>query len=45
MLARPFGGTIKATNFASTIMHLVTQPDDATTIHPHVIPFRGAFSA
>lgn len=45
MLARPFGGTIKATNFASTIMHLVTQPDDATTIHPHIIPFRGAFSA
>lgn len=45
ILARPFGGTITAENFASTIMHLVTQPVDATTIHPHVIPFRGALSA
>jgi NAD(P)-dependent dehydrogenase (short-subunit alcohol dehydrogenase family) len=45
ILARPFGGTITADNFASTIMYLVTQPVDATTIHPHVIPFRGAFSA
>ena len=45
ILARPFGGTITAENFARTIMHLVTQPVDATTIHPHVIPFRGAFSA
>jgi len=45
MLARPFGGTITTENFASTIMYLVTQPPDATTIHPHVIPFRGAFSA
>jgi 3-oxoacyl-[acyl-carrier protein] reductase len=45
ILARPFGGTITADNFAGTIMYLVTQPVDAITIHPHVIPFRGAFSA
>lgn len=44
ILARPFGGTITADNFASTVIYLVTQPVDATTIHPHVIPFRGAFS-
>ena len=44
-LARPFGGAITAENFASTIMYLVSQPVDATTLHPHVIPFRGAFNS
>ena len=44
MLARPFGGTITADNFASTIMRLVTLPEDANVVHPHVIPFRGAFT-
>jgi NAD(P)-dependent dehydrogenase (short-subunit alcohol dehydrogenase family) len=44
MLAKPFGGTIRAENFADTIMRLVAQPEDATVVHPHVIPFRGAFS-
>ena len=43
MLARPFGGAITAEHFADTVMHLVTQPDDAIIIHPHVLPFRGAF--
>lgn len=42
-LARPFGGTIAADNFANAVMYLVTQPVDATILHPHVIPFRGAF--
>jgi 3-oxoacyl-[acyl-carrier protein] reductase len=44
MLARPFGGAITAENFASTVMQLVTQPADSTVVHPHVIPFRGAFA-
>ena len=44
MLARPFGGAITAKHFADTIMHLVTQPDDTTIVHPHVLPFRGAFN-
>lgn len=44
MLARPFGGTITAENFASTIMQLVTLPEDVNVVHPHVIPFRGAFT-
>lgn len=44
MLARPFGGTITAENFASTVVRLATQSVDATVVHPHVIPFRGAFN-
>ena len=44
MLARPFGGAIVADSFASTIMSLVTQPADATIVHPHILPFRGAFA-
>ena len=44
MLARPFGGAITAKHFADTVMHLVTQPDDAIIVHPHVLPFRGAFN-
>ena len=43
MLARPFGGAITAEHFADTVMYLVTQSDDATIVHPHVLPFRGAF--
>ncbi|GMQ83274.1 MAG: 3-ketoacyl-ACP reductase [Gammaproteobacteria bacterium] len=43
-LARPFGGAIAADNFAKSVMYLVTQSVDATIVHPHVIPFRGAFS-
>jgi 3-oxoacyl-[acyl-carrier protein] reductase len=44
MLARPFGGAITAEHFADTVMYLVTQPDDATIVHPHALPFRGAFN-
>ncbi len=44
MLARPFGGIIAADSFASTIMSLVTQPADATIVHPHILPFKGAFA-
>lgn len=44
MLARPFGGAISAEHFADTVMYLVTQPNDATIVHPHVLPFRGAFN-
>lgn len=43
MLARPFGGAITAAHFADTVMYLVAQPVDATIVHPHVLPFRGAF--
>jgi 3-oxoacyl-[acyl-carrier protein] reductase len=43
-LARPFGGAIGAEHFAGAIMYLVAQPTDATVVHPHVIPFRGAFN-
>jgi len=42
-LAQPFGGAIAAENFAAAVMYLVAQPTDATIVHPHVIPFRGAF--
>lgn len=42
-LARPFGGAIEADNFARAVMYLVAQPTGATIVHPHVIPFRGAF--
>jgi len=44
MLARPFGGAIEANSFASTVMSLVTQEIDATVVHPHILPFTGAFA-
>lgn len=42
-LAQPFGGAIAADHFAAAVMYLVAQPTDTTVVHPHVIPFRGAF--
>jgi NAD(P)-dependent dehydrogenase (short-subunit alcohol dehydrogenase family) len=45
LLARPFGGAIVADSFANTVMSLVSQPVDATVVHPHIIPFRGAFAS
>lgn len=44
LLARPFGGAIEADSFASTVMSLVRQEEDATVVHPHILPFRGAFA-
>lgn len=44
-LAKPFGGAIAAANFSRAIMYLVMQPFDTTIIHPHILPFRGAFTS
>ena len=43
ILARPFGGAISAERFAETVLALVDTPRDAVIMHPHVLPFRGAF--
>jgi 3-oxoacyl-[acyl-carrier protein] reductase len=43
-LAQPFGGAIEADHFARAVMYMLEQPTDATLVHPHVIPFRGAFN-
>jgi 3-oxoacyl-[acyl-carrier protein] reductase len=43
ILARPFGGAITAEAFAQTVLALVDTPRDSMIIHPHVLPFRGAF--
>jgi 3-oxoacyl-[acyl-carrier protein] reductase len=43
LLARPFGGAISAEAFADTVVALLDMPRDAALIHPHVLPFRGAF--
>jgi 3-oxoacyl-[acyl-carrier protein] reductase len=44
LLARPFGGAISAEAFADSIVALLDTPRDAMLIHPHVLPFRGAFA-
>ena len=43
LLARPFGGAISAEAFADAVVALLETPRDAMLIHPHVLPFRGAF--
>lgn len=43
-LARPFGGAITADNFAQAVLWLIQQPADTAVVHPHILPFRGAFS-
>ncbi len=43
ILARPFGGPIKAEHFAEAVLFMVEQPPDAVLIHPHVLPVRGYF--
>lgn len=43
ILARPFGGAIAAEHFAATVVALLRQPTDSVIVHPHVLPFRGAF--
>jgi 3-oxoacyl-[acyl-carrier protein] reductase len=43
LLARPFGGAISAEAFADAIVALLETPRDTILIHPHVLPFRGAF--
>jgi len=44
LLARPFGGAISAEAFADAVVALLETPRDAMLIHPHVLPFRGAFA-
>jgi NAD(P)-dependent dehydrogenase (short-subunit alcohol dehydrogenase family) len=44
-LAQPFGGAISPTTFSKAIMYMITQPLDATIVHPHILPFRGAFAS
>jgi NAD(P)-dependent dehydrogenase (short-subunit alcohol dehydrogenase family) len=44
-LARPFGGAISADAFADAVLALLDAPRDATLVHTHVLPFRGAFRA
>jgi len=44
LLARPFGGAISAEAFADSVMALLDTPPDAMIVHPHVLPFRGAFA-
>jgi 3-oxoacyl-[acyl-carrier protein] reductase len=43
LLARPFGGAISADAFANAVLAILDTPRDAVLIHPHVLPFRGAF--
>lgn len=43
LLARPFGGEVSADHFSDAVLSLLDQPVDAVTVHPHILPFRGAF--
>jgi 3-oxoacyl-[acyl-carrier protein] reductase len=45
LLARPFGGAISAETFAESVIALIDMPTDAMLVHPHVLPFRGAFES
>ena len=45
LLARPFGGAISAEAFADSVIALLDMPPDAMLVHPHVLPFRGAFES
>ena len=45
LLARPFGGAISAETFAESVVALIDMPPDAMLVHPHVLPFRGAFES
>lgn len=37
-IARRYGGSISAEEFATAVLYLVKEPRDAVTIHPHVLP-------
>jgi NAD(P)-dependent dehydrogenase (short-subunit alcohol dehydrogenase family) len=39
ILARPFGGAVRADNFARSLVSLIEQPTDAMVVHPHLLPF------
>jgi NAD(P)-dependent dehydrogenase (short-subunit alcohol dehydrogenase family) len=43
LLARPFGGAVKAEHFADVVVFMARQPTDAVLVHPHALPFRGHF--
>jgi NAD(P)-dependent dehydrogenase (short-subunit alcohol dehydrogenase family) len=43
LLARPFGGAVRAEHFADVVVFMARQPFDAVMVHPHALPFRGHF--
>ncbi|MEM9386850.1 MAG: SDR family oxidoreductase [Pseudomonadota bacterium] len=43
ILARPFGGAVKAEHFADAVVFLARHPVDGVLVHPHLLPFRGYF--
>jgi 3-oxoacyl-[acyl-carrier protein] reductase len=43
LLARPFGGAIKAEHFAHAVVFMARQPADTVLVHPHVLPNRSHF--
>lgn len=43
ILARPFGGAVKAEHFANAVVFMARHPVDGVLVHPHLLPFRGYF--
>ncbi|MEO0974782.1 MAG: SDR family oxidoreductase [Pseudomonadota bacterium] len=43
ILARPFGGAVKAEHFAAAVVFMARHPVDGVLVHPHLLPFRGHF--
>ncbi|MEO0421933.1 MAG: SDR family oxidoreductase [Pseudomonadota bacterium] len=43
ILARPFGGAVKAEHFADAVVFMARHPVDGVLVHPHLLPFRGYF--
>lgn len=43
ILARPFGGAVRAEHFADAVVFMARHPVDGVLVHPHLLPFRGYF--